>query len=102
MQQNKGSWTTINVSRRKVLKKIAAGGSVAGLLALSGTWNRPVVNSIILPAHAQVTNGAAPVTTTTTATAEQDNAANGESYCTCFSISMPADPPGGYPVYVEE
>ncbi|HHD63392.1 MAG TPA: twin-arginine translocation signal domain-containing protein [Desulfobulbaceae bacterium] len=45
----------VDQSRRKTLKKIAAGGAVAGILALSGKWSKPVVDSIILPAHAQAT-----------------------------------------------
>ena len=59
---------SVNTSRRKALKTIAAGTAVAGGLALSGKWSKPVVDTIILPAHAQATNGAAPATTTPTPT----------------------------------
>jgi hypothetical protein len=45
----------VDQSRRKTLKKIAVGGAVAGVLALTGKWSKPVVDSIILPAHAQAT-----------------------------------------------
>ena len=54
-------------SRRKVLKTLATGGTLAGALALTGKWSRPVVDTVILPAHAQATNattGTPPVTTT--------------------------------------
>jgi hypothetical protein len=47
-----------------VLKNIAAGTAVAGAMALAGKWSKPVVNTIILPAHAQATNPAPPPPTT--------------------------------------
>ncbi len=59
----------VNQSRRKALKTIAAGSAAAGALAMTGKWSKPVVNSIILPAHAQATNAAAPIGTTTPAPA---------------------------------
>jgi hypothetical protein len=62
--------TGINPSRRRALKTIAAGSAIAGGLALGGKWTRPVVDTVILPAHAQATNATAPATTaapTTTA-----------------------------------
>lgn len=43
--------------RRRLLKTIAAGGSAAGLAALPGKWAKPVVASVILPAHAQTSPG---------------------------------------------
>jgi hypothetical protein len=55
----------INQSRRKALKTIAAGTAVAGTMALTGKWSKPVVNTIILPAHAQATNPEEPPVTTT-------------------------------------
>ena len=63
---------SVDGSRRKVLKTMAGAGAFAGLLAVSGKWSKPVVDSIILPAHAQATNAAAPgadnITTTTSTT----------------------------------
>jgi len=59
--------TTINRSRRKALKTLAVGTAAAGAMALTSKWSKPVVDTIILPAHAQATNGAAPVGTTTPA-----------------------------------
>ncbi|HHD63393.1 MAG TPA: twin-arginine translocation signal domain-containing protein [Desulfobulbaceae bacterium] len=66
----KQTLVSVNPSRRKALKKIAAGGAVAGILALSGKWSKPVVDSIILPAHAQATNPEPPPVTTTLAPRE--------------------------------
>ncbi len=65
---NSQSSEPVNQSRRKALKTIAAGSAAAGALAMTGKWSKPVVNSIILPAHAQATNAAAPATCTTQVT----------------------------------
>ncbi|MDZ7842753.1 MAG: twin-arginine translocation signal domain-containing protein [Gammaproteobacteria bacterium] len=43
-----------NGSRRSALKRLGAGGVAAGAAAaLPGAWTRPVVESVMLPAHAQ-------------------------------------------------
>ena len=43
-----------NESRRKLLKSIAAGsGAVIAGKSLPDSWSRPVVDSVMLPAHAQ-------------------------------------------------
>ncbi|MCP4365833.1 MAG: hypothetical protein GY800_11130 [Planctomycetes bacterium] len=43
-----------NRERRTTIKKIAVGvGALAGISALPEKWTRPVVESIVLPAHAQ-------------------------------------------------
>ncbi len=41
--------------RRKALQGIVGAGSVAGLVAAPDKWVKPVVDSVILPAHAQTT-----------------------------------------------
>ncbi len=64
---------TVDQSRRKALKKIAVGTAVAGALAVSSKWTKPVVNSVILPAHAQATNVEGPANTTTTTTTANVN-----------------------------
>ena len=43
-----------SVSRRKLLKSIAAGsGAIVAGKSLPESWSRPVVGSVMLPAHAQ-------------------------------------------------
>ncbi len=58
-------------SRRKLLKSIAAGsGAVVAGKSLPESWSKPVINSIVLPAHAELTDGSdsgAPEVTTTEA-----------------------------------
>ncbi len=54
----------VNQSRRNALKTLAMGSAAAGTLALGGKWAKPVVDTIVLPAHAQATNAAGPVGTT--------------------------------------
>lgn len=46
-------------SRRKILKSIAAGsGVIVAGKSLPESWSRPVVDSVILPTHAQTSGGA--------------------------------------------
>ena len=43
-----------NDSRRKLLKSIAAGsGAIVAGKSLQEKWTRPVVDSVMVPAHAQ-------------------------------------------------
>jgi len=51
-----------NVSRRRALKVLGLGGVVVATLALPSKWTRPVVETIVVPAHAQ----SSPRATTTT------------------------------------
>lgn len=45
---------TRSPSRRGTLKRLAAGGAVAGVAAAAPSrWTRPVVESVVLPVHAQ-------------------------------------------------
>ena len=53
---NKHKKLPIDASRRKLLTGFAATGTAAVMLSLSGKWSKPVVDSIVLPAHAQATN----------------------------------------------
>jgi hypothetical protein len=90
--------TKIDSSRREIMKNIAAAGSVAGVLALSGKWSKPVVDAIILPTHAQATNVNVPSPTTTIV---QDNETENIIYCQCNAASVTL-PSTGYSVYEEE
>lgn len=46
-----------NDSRRKLLKSLAAGsGAVVAGKSLPKEWSKPVVDSVMLPAHAETTN----------------------------------------------
>ena len=46
-------------ARRKALKTMVISSGVTGLAALPTSWKKPVVSSVILPAHAQTSPGAA-------------------------------------------
>ncbi len=46
-----------NDSRRKLLKSIAAGsGAVVAGKSLPESWSKPVINSVVLPVHAETTD----------------------------------------------
>lgn len=47
--------------RRGALKRLAAGGAAAGIVAgLPSRWTRPVIESVMLPAHAQTSGPGEP------------------------------------------
>ena len=55
-----------NAARRRILKTLLAGGGViAGAKALPEKWAKPVVESVVLPAHAQGSPVTAPQVFTT-------------------------------------
>jgi hypothetical protein len=58
-----------NDSRRKLLKSIAVGsGAVVAGKSMPESWSKPVVNAVMLPAHAETTDdsGSLPGEPTTT------------------------------------
>ena len=48
---------TRGIARRELLKRLSATGAAVGAVAPPAVWSRPVVDSVILPAHAQTTFG---------------------------------------------
>jgi len=42
-------------SRRRLLQLLAVGGVLAGGKTLPETWVKPVIDEVVLPAHAQMT-----------------------------------------------
>lgn len=53
-QNSESSNTVDNNKRRDAIKKTIAAG---GVTMMASTWSRPVVESIVLPAHAQTSGG---------------------------------------------
>ena len=47
-----------NVSRRRALQILGLGGAVAATIALPAKWTRPIVETIVVPAHAAASNKA--------------------------------------------
>ena len=76
-----GQEITANTSRRRVLKTIVAGSAVVTGMAL-GKWSRPVVDTVILPAHAQATNATDPASTTAAPTTAAPTTTNAPNSCT--------------------
>ena len=66
-------------SRRKALKKIAIGGTIAaGASGLPPRWTKPIVDKVLVPAHAQTSpppdTTAAPTTTSAPTTTQAPSA----------------------------
>lgn len=65
-----------NESRRKLLKSVAAGsGAIVAGKSLPESWSRPVVDSVMLPAHAQTSTKAScgPITATANEGSDTDD-----------------------------
>ena len=76
-----------NESRRKLLKSIAAGsGAIVAGKSLPESWSRPVVDSVMLPAHAQTSQVALNYTST-------DSVVTGGEWLEPFLTSAHADVP---------
>ena len=79
MSENKKNQTDVNtksanetitpsskksMKRRKLVRTVATTGGVAATGFLGGAWVKPVVESVVLPAHAQTTGGGSRARTT--------------------------------------
>jgi hypothetical protein len=49
-----GGDETRELSRRKLLERVALGGAAISVTLLPSEWVKPVVETIVVPAHAQV------------------------------------------------
>ncbi len=75
-----------NDCRRKLLKSMAAGsGAIVAGKSLPESWTKPVIDSIVLPAHAALTDGSgglpSDATTTPQATTTPDCCLIDGDYC---------------------
>lgn len=50
-----------NTRRRAVVKSIATGAGVVAAAGNTDKWSKPIVNSVMIPAHAQASNPTAPL-----------------------------------------
>lgn len=98
-------------SRRNILKAIAAGGAVVSGTNLPNSWHAPIVNCVMLPAHAQTSCGIIRATSplvANEATSRQiliaDESDNVLALCCCgdsldIVIETPCLPAGIYRVF---
>ena len=86
-EKSKGQ-TMESVSRRRLLKQIGVAGAVTGAAAmLPAKWAKPVVDKVLVPAHAQTSPTTTPTPTTTP-----------EGPCTVYEIGD-TGPGGGLVFY---
>ena len=48
------------ITRRKLLQRIAVGGAFAFMPVLPDRWVKPAIDMIVVPAHAQAVSGPSP------------------------------------------
>ncbi len=74
-----------NDSRRKLLKSIATGsGAVVAVKSLPESWGKPIVDTVLLPAHAQATQSSCSAGSITSTSNETEGVVilfDGESTC---------------------
>lgn len=101
-------------SRRNILKAIGAGGAVVAGKSLPRSWRKPIVDSVVLPVHAQTSCGAGTTIRARSPFAENDSTArfiiiadesdNVLARCCCgdrsdIVIEAACLPPGTYYVF---
>jgi len=94
-ESNQESETRLVSSRRKALKKIAVGGTIAaGASALPPRWTKPIIDKVFVPAHAQTSpppaTTAAPTPTQAPATTQPIQTL---FYRGTFELQFAAPPP---------
>ena len=67
IRSNKINKETRKQARRKVLKIAATGGAAASIIAIPKQWTKPVIDTVLLPAHAATTEATTQAATTTAA-----------------------------------
>lgn len=87
-------------SRRKLLKSIAAGsGAIVAGKSLPESWSRPVVESVLLPAHAQTST--APACTITVLVAGIPDGSSAVTQNTSISGTITPNPGADVSVLIE-
>lgn len=90
--------STVSQTRRSALKKMLVGtGVAAGAAVLPDKWTKPVVDRILVPAHAQTSTTTTTTTTTTEAQPEYTFDCNIDASC---GNSEGPPPNNGFPVTV--
>ncbi len=80
-------------SRRCLLKALYVGGSAVTVAHLPATWSRPVVESVVLPAHAQTTGSVVlPAHVQTTGNEDDDNVDSNDPILCQSSVLPPPFP----------
>ena len=46
---------SVRIQRRKILNRVVVGTGVAAAAPASSSWTRPVINTVVLPAHSRMT-----------------------------------------------
>lgn len=87
-----GGANPLGASRRRLLRAIGGSGGIALTTVLSSQWAKPVVKSVLLPAHAQTTssNEPCPISMEATFGPTSDN-----SGALAYSVSLAVFEPGG-------
>lgn len=92
---------TVPVSSRRRLLSVLAAGSVLAVKSVPETWMRPVVQSVMLPAHAQTspTDNEVPTSSPTVFfTGRCEDAADDDQFYLVEFSDQPAEPGGSFTI----